>query len=222
MTYQTQLPPFELALNYLSYRDRTEKEMRDYLAKRHIREKAIDAAIDKLKYYDYINDERLLKRLCEQNAIGKRLGRRRLKRDLKQKGFDESLTGRIDTLIDDETEKACLAYHFKQAEKRYAKDPPGKRRQKMTAYLMRRGFGYEAIAPFFDSLADTGSDERGGTDPDDDQLSFYFEKYYRMQSKKGYTGRELQMRVSRNLAQRGFPYDAIREIVERELKPDEF
>ncbi len=217
-----QLPPFDLALRYLSYRDRTEKEMRDYLEKRGVRHEAVETVIAKLKDYHYIDDERLLRRLCEQNATGKRLGRRRLKGDLKQKGFDESLTGLIDTLIDDETEHACLSYHFKQAEKRYAQDAPAKRRQKMTAYLTHRGFGYEAISPFFDRMADNDRAESHATDPDDDKLLFYFEKYYRMQSKKGYSGRELQMRISRNLAQRGYDYDVIREMVNRGLKPKDF
>lgn len=213
MAKRMQLSPFDMALNYLSYRDRTEKEMRDYLAGHHIRETAIDAVIDKLKDYDYINDERLFRRLCEQNAEGKRFGKRRLRHDLKQMGFADSLLARLDTLIDDQTERTCLAYHFAKAEKRYAGDAPAGRRRKISAYLMRRGFGYEAIAPFFDSMADSGNAASDGSDADDDKLLYYYEKYMRMQSRKGYTGRELKLRVRRNLAQRGFGREAIDRVL---------
>lgn len=48
------------------------------------------------------------------------------------------------------------------------------------------------------------------------ELRRFYEKYRRMQENKGYTGRELKQRVTRNLMSRGYSYDQIRIMTEED------
>lgn len=52
--------PFDRALQYLSYRSRTEAEIRIYLEKKGFDSETVDHTLQKLKYYGYIDDEKYL------------------------------------------------------------------------------------------------------------------------------------------------------------------
>ena len=90
---------------------------------------------------------------------------------------------------------------------------------------LRRGWGLDGIGPlqmpdsahckmFRVSESFRQEEEAAEREAGAGELERYFEKYARMQSKKGYTGREWRMRVTRNLMGRGFGSDSIRRAFE--------
>lgn len=205
---------FDLCVGYLSYRDRTELEIRTYLEKKHIDGVVAEQTLGKLKYYGYVDDEKFIRNACEANTRYQHFGRKRLRRELEKKGIPRDMTDRMDRYFTPEDEAACLALQFDQAEKKYAREPFMKKKQKISSYLERRGFSYEAYGSRLAHLQADAGEEAAEREAGAGELERYFEKYARMQSKKGYTGREWRMRVTRNLMGRGFGSDSIRRAFE--------
>lgn len=210
---------FDRCMNYLSYRDRSESEMRLYLEKKNYPEQTIEETMDKLKYYGYINDANFVKHVCEANKQGKCFGRRRILQQLRQKGITKNNLALVDDFFSPEAEEKCCERQFEWAQKKYAGEPVVKQKQKISAYLARRGYTFDMIRPFLNGLKDTAKDTDHNNDGEsDEQLARYYQKYYRMQSRKGYEGWELKQRIIRNLLSRGFDRERVRTIVESEEK----
>lgn len=128
---------FNRALKYAVKKTVSEKQMREYLKKHGYNDIAIDIAIDKLKEYSYLGDDKFASAyVCTYSGAR---GQRRLQMELKNAGveqdiIDEALAGKDDTI-------ACLSCIEKY--KRTHKEVD---RQKLTAYLAYRGFDYDDIS----------------------------------------------------------------------------
>lgn len=129
-------------LRLISARPRSEKEIADYLRKRKVGPRLIEAVIKKLKSLGQLDDLEFARWWVEQRVAFRPRGRMGLTMELKRKGINleiiEATVGGIDELF--------LAQ--KVASKRlraYKKLGPMAFRQKMTAFLSRRGFSWEAI-----------------------------------------------------------------------------
>ena len=85
---------FSKALNYLSYRPRSEFEMRQYLKRQssNIDEQEIESIIESLKNYRYINDQTFAEWYVRQRReMGRRYGAYRITQELFQKGISKEL-----------------------------------------------------------------------------------------------------------------------------------
>ena len=80
---------FDVAMDYLSYRDRTEQEMAEYLGKKNYTAKEIAACMAELKNYGYVDDQAYIARVCEENQLYKHFGKSRLRWELKRRGVSE-------------------------------------------------------------------------------------------------------------------------------------
>lgn len=132
---------FDTALYYLTFRDRSRKELCDKLVEKGYGEEEITDAIEKLISYGYIDDERFAKSYIRSQMRGK--GRRRITMELSGKGVDSVVTRELFTeLAPDEAETI-----YDLLEKRYGNlnfaDESQMRR--MYAFFARRGFQYEDI-----------------------------------------------------------------------------
>lgn len=197
---------FDAALTWLSYRPRTEEEMRGYLLKKHFRNDLIEPTLEKLKSYHYIDDARYVENTAEINAGGRRLGRARLARDLRQRGISEENLLALETYISDEAEATNCLYHFEKAAARTEKDPHRRRLPKIAAYLTRRGFARAQ----YDALLKT----LPATDPAPQDFEARFEHYAKLYARKGFTDYEWRARVTRAMLSRGYAIEQIREAVE--------
>ena len=215
MNQKAPVTGFDLALNYLGYKNRTEQEVFDYLVKKNISEIEIPEIIAKLKYYHYIDDAQYLTQAIRINATGNQYGRLRLKQTLKQHGLKEEILHRLDTIYTSEMETACARAQLEKALKKYQHELPSKRYQKITAMLQRRGFNYELIRELMSGIRfEDPADEPQDPEADAWALENFYIKYYRIQSRKGYTGRELKQRIIKNLLSKGYPYEQIKNILE--------
>ena len=142
---------YNLSLRYLSYRSRSEKEIKDYLKEKSAKspsltEEIINKILEKLKEYEFIDDRKFAKFWVEQRTKFKRKPIRVIEYELKQKGIDSNLIEEI--LLAYDEKDLDLENAKKLAEKKldfYRSLPPQKRQEKVMGYLLRKGFGYDIV-----------------------------------------------------------------------------
>ena len=220
----SKLSAFDRAMNYLTYRDRTEAEMVKYLQDKKYSEKEIAAGMEALIRYGYIDDERYIKNACELNKSSKRYSRRRLAQDLIHKGIPREKIEDIDLFFSEEEEERCCEELIDEAFERYRNEHREKRSRKVANWMMRRGYSYAMIRAQIsrkqEMCAENVADDEEETQRN--HIEADYQKYLRMQRLKGYTGWELQMRVQRNLLSRGFPKSEIYALIDEKKQEGEF
>lgn len=125
---------YERALRLLSYRPRSEKEIKDYLQRKGAPPKISAKIIGYLKKQGLINDQEFAAWWVKQRCQFRPKGRRVVWWELKQKGLDEEIIN--DSLFSAKEELAL------------AKKAIGRRkreREKLISFLARRGFDWEII-----------------------------------------------------------------------------
>lgn len=152
------------ALRFLSFRERSEKEICDYFyrkAKVDLHEdsmekskyaSSVDKVIDKLKEWDQVDDYRFAKWWVEQRSKFRPKGPQVLRLELSKKGISKEIIEKVLTSFDSSSStdlaiKASLKKH-QQLEKL----PFPEYKQKLAAYLARRGFDWETIRTVIDTL----------------------------------------------------------------------
>lgn len=131
------------ALNFLSYRARSEKEVRQNLTKHGYDEPVIDEIIERLKRGGLLNDADFAEQWVDNRSEFRPRGRQVLRLELRQKGIpDEIISSTLEPL--DETELAFRAAQKKARRYRELEYPDF--RKKMSGFLARRGFHYGIIS----------------------------------------------------------------------------
>ncbi len=138
---------FDRAVNLLTFRPRSEAELKErLLEKPWTNAEIVDEVVEKLKSYNYVNDEDYSVSLASSKLRQKPVGRHRLRQDLRRKKLDKQV---IETAL----EKAFEEYPESEMidlaiEKRLRiKGRPESRadQKKLFDYLMRLGFDYDLI-----------------------------------------------------------------------------
>ncbi len=133
---------YQRALRYLSYRARSETEIRRYLQKHNTAPHHIEAVLTRLRDLGLVNDAQFAAAWVENRSTFRPRGRRALRAELRQKGLSEDA---IAQALED-LDEAQLAYQAAQKRLRRYRDLPWPTfRQRLGAYLARRGFPYDVI-----------------------------------------------------------------------------
>lgn len=131
------------ALNFLSYRARSDEEIRQNLRKHGIPEDVIDETLERLHQAGLANDKEFAQAWVENRTTFRPRSRRALSMELRRKGLDEQT---IQTALAESPNEVSLAYQAAQQKARRLEELPWPEfRQKLSAFLARRGFGYEVI-----------------------------------------------------------------------------
>jgi len=138
----------DAALKFLSYRARSEKELRDKLISKEFDPMTIERVVEFLKRYDYINDEKFAYSYVREHIRLKLEGRKKLIYDLRQKGIKSEI---IDHVLDNtdinEIDQAIKLLKKKCPDKT---EPGLKEKQRIYQFLLRKGFFYDTIRKAFD------------------------------------------------------------------------
>ncbi len=131
------------AYRYLSYRPRSESELRDRLHRRGFPTEHIDKVVEKLKEQRFIDDEAFARFWAENRASFRPRSRQMTRRELLKKGVGkEEISQAINEI--DETESA---YNAASARARRLQNLEYQEfRQRLTEFLRRRGFTYDTIS----------------------------------------------------------------------------
>ena len=133
----------EQIYRFLSYRPRSEKEIYDYLGKKKLKDEEKEKIIKKLKEEKLIDDLEFARWFLEQRQTFRPKGSYALRQELRQKGIGEKI---IDQVLPNREEELSLAKKaLVKAEKKYASFLGREKKEKLMAYLRRRGFSWEAV-----------------------------------------------------------------------------
>jgi regulatory protein len=135
---------FQQAMLFLSYRVRSESEIRQNLRKHEIPEAVIEQTLERLRQNGLANDDQFAQAWVENRNTFRPRSRRMMAMELKQKGLaDEAIQSAIQN-VDDE------ASAYEAAQKRAARFKGlewNDFRKKLSEFLARRGYSYSVIAP---------------------------------------------------------------------------
>lgn len=202
------------ALNKIKYKDRTEHEIRSHLYDEfNLIKPDVDQIVEKLKRYDFINDERYIVDFIENSQM-KAHGYQRIKSEL------------IDVRINSTYIENHLHYDFKgeytrayEYAERAARSIRNKNKQQtensLRQKLMYRGYSNEVINAVLSDL-----DISVEKEVESKLLEKDFERVLRRYEKR-YEGYDLRARLFNYLAGRGYSYNDINELLDGRLKGNE-
>ncbi len=135
---------YQQALLFLSYRARSESEIRQNLRKHEIPEEVIEQTLERLRENQLANDEKFARAWVENRNTFRPRSRRALTVELRQKGLSDEAAQSALAGLDEE----ALAYEagLKKARRLEALEW-NEFRKKLSEFLARRGFPYSVIAP---------------------------------------------------------------------------
>jgi regulatory protein len=135
---------FQQAMLFLSYRARSESEIRQNLRKHEIPEPVIEQTLERLRQNGLANDDQFARAWVENRSAFRPRSRRMMAMELRQKGLTHEAVSSAIESVDDE----ALAYEA--AQKRAARFRGlewNEFRKKLSDFLARRGFSYSVVAP---------------------------------------------------------------------------
>lgn len=129
---------FDMAVSYLEKYVVSEKGLKDYLKKKGFDAKAISQAVEKLKDYGFIDDEKFARSYFESLSNGR--GKRAIAQKLKQKGVSGEIVDGLLEEVDEEDELQKAIVNAEKFAKNRQNDP--KIKQKCLAHLIYKGYDY--------------------------------------------------------------------------------
>ncbi|WP_226585114.1 recombination regulator RecX [Halobacillus litoralis] len=199
---------YTLAINYLSYRMRSKKEIRDYLKDKETDPEHVDEIIKRLENEKLLDDQEFANSLVRTRIMTSSKGPLLVKKELIEKGVgphqaEEALEYYT---FDKQYEKA-----FKFAEKKMRSDGRKSHRQQIQSVqqtLMQKGFQGDVIQ---EVLAHLPEDEN--EDAEWEAVVHQGEKLVRKYHAKT-EGYELKQKVKSALYRKGFPFNLIDRFIE--------
>lgn len=138
---------YQIALRFLSYRPRSEAEIRTRLEREKLIPETIEQIVTKLYNERQLDDKRFAEMYAESKMFTKPIGAHRLRRELRQKGVSDTIIRHVELkYFNEETE---LKNARRLAEKKLATDrtkDPVKRKRRLADFLARRGFGWDVVS----------------------------------------------------------------------------
>jgi regulatory protein len=159
---------YERALNFLSYRPRSETEVRRNLRKKGVEEIAVETVIERLTRAGLLNDREFARYWVENRQQFNPRGARALSHELREKGIASSIIAQ--TLEEDFDQEIAARKVAEAGARRLAHLDPSEFRRKFKGYMARRGFSYSVIEPLIEemveavgceALSDIESEENG-------------------------------------------------------------
>jgi len=140
---------YRSALRYLSYRPRTQQEIRRYLQGKDISEEIVGFVLERLVDQKYLNDLEFSHAWVEHRTLHNPKGRRALHYELQQKGLAKT---DIDQALNDLDEESLAWQAVMNRLPQWQGLDEWTLRKKLTGYLGRRGFDYETIDIIFNKV----------------------------------------------------------------------
>lgn len=132
---------FDKAVNFISIRNHSKREITDKLLKKGFNEQVIEATLSKLEEYHYIDDEIFTKSFIEQNKNYSKLV---LCGKLFQKGIDADIINKyLDNITDESEVENCIKVINKILKSLKIESFSDK--QKLISRLSRRGYKIDVI-----------------------------------------------------------------------------
>ncbi|MGQ7462895.1 recombination regulator RecX [Streptococcus suis] len=198
-----------LALYFISFKQRTRKEVLDYLEKYEISGTPAQKIVTNLEEDKWIDDKNYVDTYIRQNDLNGDKGPAMLRQKLMTKGISKSIIE--DGLAEIDFSDLAIRVVEKLCRKYQAKLPLRALQDKLVQGLMTKGFSYELAKQSMNQLALTSDVENEA-----ELISKELDKQYRKYSRK-YEGYELKQRLMQALARKGFDFDVIKSALREYL-----
>ncbi len=136
---------YQKALNFLSYRPRSEAEVQERLVKHGYAEADIETVLQRLRDNRFVQDSEFARQWIENRSTFRPRSRRVLAMELRQKGVGEETIQ--DALTDAEDDEELAYQAAVRRLKRYENLDWEAFREKLGGFLLRRGFTYGTVSP---------------------------------------------------------------------------
>jgi regulatory protein len=138
----------QLAVNFISYRPRSSKEITDRLTRKGFSAELTIEVIDRLRELHLLNDLEFARMYVRDKLQGKPMGKAMLRRKLLEKGIafqtSESVLKEYVTDEDEQNAARALAERkLKVSRSKFSRLDPLARRKRLTDYLLSRGFSHD-------------------------------------------------------------------------------
>lgn len=142
----------DIALHALAPRARSRAELHGHLIKRGVDESDAVGVLDSLELQGLLNDLEFAKIWSDSRQRQKKLSKRVISSELRQKGVAHDIIDEVLSEIDDEEEYEMA---FALAEKKYrscSKLDPDATYRRISSLLARKGFGHQMMARIMNQL----------------------------------------------------------------------
>ncbi|MHB0856624.1 MAG: RecX family transcriptional regulator [Anaerolineae bacterium] len=140
---------YERALNYLSYRPRSEMEIRRYLARKTVAEESAEKVIGRLRRAGLLNDSEFARFWVESRENSRPRGVWGLRTELRGKGVSDEVIEHATCDVDEEVGALAAASRYARRLERLDAETF---RRRLFAFLQRQGFGYQVCKETTDRL----------------------------------------------------------------------
>ncbi len=138
----------EKALRLLEFRSHSEKELRDKLIRAGAKSEDLPPIMEFLREYGFLNDADYARRLAVDLQNLKKLGKRRIRDELKMRGIrGEDLENALAELPEEDSDELVLLI-----EKKLGGDFEKKSIDRAIRYFLYRGYEFEDIKTAIDKL----------------------------------------------------------------------
>ncbi|MFB5088504.1 recombination regulator RecX [Psychrobacillus sp. PGGUH221] len=200
---------YNKAINFLSYRMRSEHEVKKKLLTSDFGEAVVLEAIRKLYEHGFLNDESFTKALVATQKKNSKKGPSAIRQELKKKGIEKDLQEEVlATYTEDEQLKIARTLTEKIINQNSDKTPR-QIKQKVQEALQRKGYNFSIISQAIESFELEKEQEEW-----EDIISTQGDKVWRKYVSK-YTGYDLRNRVKQALYLKGFPGEQIDLFIEK-------
>lgn len=195
---------YNLAVNYLARRMRSEKEIKDYLIQKEVEEPIIIEVLHKLASLKYINDEEYAFSFVRTQMNTTDKGPDVITMELKERGINEVLIKQaiVEYPKEDQVEKAIKV--SEKLIKKSSKESERIVKQKAEQLLLRKGYPFDVIHI---ALNEAEMDKEQGEEME--AIRYQGEKAHRKYSK--YSGFEYEQKMKQALYRKGFSMELIED-----------
>lgn len=180
------------SINYLSYKNRCKKEIKDFLQKKNISSKNITIIIDKLQALGYLNEKEYCKCYVNDCINLKDIGPNKIKKELLDKGLmTTDIENALKSFTKDLVKEKIIKFLTKKSKLNKNKSTYVLK-QKLTYELINKGYERDDINKYLDVVST-------------DDKAIYEKEYQKLYNKlkSKYSGYELENIIKQKLYQKG-------------------
>lgn len=152
---------FDRAVNLLTYKPRSIAELRTRLLEKDwTTPEIVDAVLDKLKEYNYLDDEQFARTFAASQIRQKPIGKRVLKQKLAMKKLDkETVAEALEKVLEEMPEEEIIERAIEKRLRLKGKPETREDAKKFYDYLLRQGFSYDLVSNKMREIASGNYDE---------------------------------------------------------------
>lgn len=200
---------FNQALDYLSYRMRSIKEVKDHLKKKGVADSAVTEIIHMLKSYKYVDDREFAAAYVSTHRKTSGKGPDVLYKELQLKGIDEELIKEALSSFTFSEQVTAAVKHVEKVLKKGKKLSSKEMKQAIEQQLIRKGYSFDVI-----HCALSETDYENDDDAEKEALYKHGEKAMRRYNYDG--SYETKMKIKQFLFRKGFPLEMIDQYLDEE------